>query len=66
MTSINHFHQPDFDIQAQSDHILHTVETPQNSRGGLENTFSLMSIYLGVLERVVIYFNHTGVDFKCI
>ena len=36
---INHFHQPDFDMQAQFGRVLHTVETPQNCRGGLENTF---------------------------
>ena len=42
MVGINHFRQPDFDMQAQFDHVLHAVETPQNCRGGFENTlFSL-------------------------
>ena len=61
MTRINHFHQPDFDMQAQSYHIFHTVETPQNSRGGLENTL-FINEYFDVLERAVTYINHTGVN----
>jgi hypothetical protein len=40
MVGINHFHQPDFDMQAQFDYVLHTVETRKNSRGVLENTFA--------------------------
>ena len=40
MIGINHFQGPDFHMQAQSHHVLHTVETPQNCRGGLENTFA--------------------------
>ena len=61
MVGINHFQGPDFDMQAQSGHILCRVETPQNSRGHLENTV-FFNEYLRVLERVVTYFKHIDVD----